>query len=70
MREFNYSGYLSHKQEHVHFKKRTVDFFTAAKRDKQVPKIEITAYLRNWLINHILRSDMKYKDFFNGKGLK
>ncbi len=70
MLEFNYSEYLSHKQEHVTFKKRTVDFLSAAKRGKQTLKVEITAFLRNWLVNHILRSDMKYKNFFNEKGLK
>ena len=70
MRDFNYQGYLSHKQEHIHFKKRTIDFLSAAKRDKQTLKNEITGYLRNWLVNHILRTDMKYKDFFSEKGLK
>jgi hemerythrin len=31
--------------------------------------IEILTYLKDWWINHILKIDMKYKSFFNEKGL-
>jgi len=65
----HYKDYAVHKMAHNTFKKKTSDLLTTAKTSKQIQITGIAAYLRNWLVNHILTTDMDYKDFFNEKGL-
>ncbi len=70
MRDYDYPEYSLHKEKHTEFKKRTVAFCMDTMAYKETIPTEILSYLKNWLINHILKSDMKYKSFFNEKGLK
>jgi len=56
-------------EQHKEFRKKTVAFAVDTMKYKETLPIELLTYLQNWLINHILESDMKYKSFFNKKGL-
>jgi hemerythrin len=58
-----------HKEQHKEFRKKTVAFCMGTMAYKEAIATEILSYLKNWLVNHILKSDMKYKSFFNDKGL-
>ena len=69
MIEYDYPDYSSHKEQHIEFRKKTVAFAVDTMKYKEALPIEILSYLQNWLINHILTSDMKFKSFFNEKGL-
>ncbi len=31
--------------------------------------IELVIFIADWIENHILKSDMEYKDFLNSKGV-
>jgi hemerythrin len=69
MLEYNYPYYSEQKEQHKEFKKRTATFCMDAMAYKTNVPIEILTYLKDWWINHILKIDMKYKSFFNEKGL-
>ncbi len=52
------------------FKKQTADFCFEAIQNKDNIPSEILAYLKDWLTNHILKSDMQYKTFLDEQGKK
>jgi len=70
MIEYGYPDYSSHKEQHKAFRKKTVAFCMETIEKKTTIPEEILAYLKDWLSNHILISDMSYKTFFNEKGLR
>lgn len=70
MLEYDYPGYQQQKDQHRGFMKKVVDFcMDTSKHKNGVPK-DVLLFLKNWVENHILVADMKYKDFFNERGLK
>ncbi|MCF6159396.1 MAG: bacteriohemerythrin [wastewater metagenome] len=70
MLDYGYPEYLSHRKQHLEFKKKTSDFCMETMAHKMAVPVEIFVYLRSWWRNHILKEDMKYKKFFNERGLK
>ena len=70
MIKYNYPDYSIHKDQHSKFKDQLITFCKDTKAHKESIPTEIFSYLRTWLINHILETDMAYKSFFNEKGLR
>jgi len=70
MLDYDYPEYSSQKRQHQEFKRKTVDFCMETLVHKATIPTEIFAYLKLWWINHILKEDMKYKKFFNERGLR
>jgi len=70
MLEYGYPEYSIQKKQHQEFKRKTVDFCMETMAHKVTVPTEIFSYLKLWWTNHILQEDMKYKKFFNEKGLK
>jgi hemerythrin len=69
MREHGYPDYVSQQSEHTEFKTRTANFCLEAMAHKKALPQELLTYLVNWLTYHILESDMKYKAYFQAKGV-
>lgn len=69
MLEYGYPEYLTQKKQHSEFKRKTVDFCMETMARKETVPTEIFTYLKSWWTNHILKEDMKYKKFFNDRGL-
>jgi hemerythrin len=70
MMAYDYPGLEEQKQEHRAYRIKTVDFSTATMLGiDTVPEI-LLVYLFEWWTHHILDEDMKYKQFFAGKGVK
>ena len=63
LRKCNYPGYLSQQSQHKEFVKTTVKFCMDTMVYKESTPVEIVAFLKDWLIDHILLSDMQYKPF-------
>ncbi len=69
MSKYNYPEYGTHRKEHMGFIQKTAELSSdAIDLEKNVPS-EMLLFLKDWLLNHILKSDMQYKDFFKEKGL-
>jgi hemerythrin-like metal-binding protein len=69
MRQHGYPDYTSQEWEHTEFKTKTASFCMDAIAEKKALPRELLTYLRNWLADHILESDMKYKAYFKEKGI-
>jgi len=69
--KYNYPNTVLHKKEHSKF----VQFVSDSHEDLRttgylLAAIELFNFLREWLIKHILVTDMKYTKFFTNMGIK
>ncbi len=69
MQEHSYPDYHPHKQLHDDLRKKVGDVITEFEQGRAVPA-EIMAFLSDWLINHIMKQDKKYGEFFSKKGIR
>jgi len=69
MKNYNYPEYSIHREQHKTFKLQVVTFCIETMAEKETIPDEVLSYLKSWLINHILETDMKYKTFFQNHGL-
>ncbi len=70
MQTYAYPGLADQKREHEAFVKKIQDFHTSFNAGKLALSIEMSSFLKNWLIQHISGTDRKYQEFFNAKGVK
>jgi hemerythrin-like metal-binding protein len=70
MKIHDYPGYADHHKEHEELKAQVSDFNNRLKSGKASFSLELMMFLKNWLAQHIMGSDMQYKDFFIGKGAR
>ena len=69
MREHQYADYMSHRKTHLGFIRRTAELSSDATGFAEHVPSETLSFLKNWLLDHILKTDMQYKNFFKEKGL-
>jgi hemerythrin-like metal-binding protein len=69
MRLHDYPSYEGHRKEHEELKKQVADYYEQLKSGRKSFSLSLLNFLKDWLTNHILGTDMKYKDFFAKKGL-
>lgn len=67
---YNYHEYETHKNEHESLTEQVMDFYMRYQEGKAVFSLELINFLKDWLIHHIMGSDMKYKDFFLSKNVQ
>lgn len=70
MQKYNYSGYNSQKREHDAFIDKIQTFQRDFNAGKLTLSLDVSSFLKNWLVQHISVEDKKYESFFNQKGLK
>jgi hemerythrin-like metal-binding protein len=72
MREQAYPDYEKHIQLHRNFIERTNDFLDryATESDRDQIAGDMLDFLKDWFINHIMKIDKQYTDFFHAKGIK
>ena len=68
-KRFDYPKAHFHKQEHEKFVEKVTQFKKDFDKGNQLVSIPLLSFLRDWLVNHINVSDMKYGEFFNKNGL-
>jgi len=67
---FKYPDAEKHIAEHQQFIEQ-VGLFTAELQEKKISlSFDVMDFLKNWLLNHILKSDKAYTQWFNNYGLK
>ncbi len=60
MMDINYSDIDSHKKEHAEFVEKILDVKNRYESGKMVMSLEITNFVKNWLVDHIMGTDQKY----------
>jgi len=70
MEEHLYPDYAEHKEQHLAYQKKVESLCIACLHLEGDLPDQLISFLRNWWMNHILEEDMKYKAFFEEKGLQ
>ena len=69
LEENNYPSLIDHSKKHTEYGERVTDFcLKTVEKNKNMPE-ELISYLGEWWVGHILYEDMKYKSFFEEKGI-
>lgn len=69
MAEYGYDQKTAHEEQHRMFIDTTVSFYSATDIGPNILSNALLEYLSSWLVDHILGEDMKYKEYFQGKGI-
>jgi hemerythrin len=67
MQKYGYPDIEQHKEQHIYFFKTTAELSINALNKQSMVSNEIIEFLKMWLTLHVLKCDMKYKDFFKAK---
>lgn len=67
MKSIKYPKLEDHQRQHIDLKNQVKQFQDTIYRHGTIPEEEILEFLRNWLINHIIQSDLAIKDFLAKK---
>lgn len=70
LKEYNYPDYENHKNKHQSYKQKVSDFAVEILEYREDMPTDLLNYLKQWWTNHILIEDMKYKPFFEEKGVQ
>ena len=68
--KYNYPESETHKIIHEKFTQQVLDYQKQQHEGKNIISVEMMDILSGWLTNHITKTDKKYTEFFNSKGLK
>jgi hemerythrin-like metal-binding protein len=68
-RKFAYPEFEQHKKEHDDLTRKAKALKASFDQGKQTISIEVLYFLKDWLNNHILKTDKQYNPFLNSKGL-
>lgn len=64
MKKHAYPDYEEHRDAHADLVRKVVDFQAQLKSGKKVFSVELMSFLKDWLLNHILKTDKRYSGFF------
>jgi len=67
LKSHNYISLPTHKMEHDRFTKKVQGFQTDFEAGRASISIDIITFLKDWLLNHILKTDMNYSEFLTKK---
>ena len=70
MKIHGYPKYEVHKKEHEDLTKEVVDLFNKYNTGEPVSAIVVGEFLKDWLKNHIKKTDMQFGSFLNSKGVR
>lgn len=68
--QYGYPEGPQHTQLHNDLKKQVMDFRDKLEKGEVTISAELLNFLKDWLINHILREDKKYCQYLVQKGAK
>ena len=69
-KQYGYPDFPAHKVEHDLLTKQAVDLKQKFDAGQTAISSQTGNFLKDWLINHIQKTDKKYTAFLNGKGLR
>ncbi len=68
--EYAYPDAVQHKKEHDSFVAKVVDLENRFMGGTVILTFEVTDFLKKWVRDHIMGTDMKYRDFLISNGVK
>ncbi len=69
-RQYGYPGAPDHIKEHHHLTKTAKELQTASDSGKTTITLDVMNFLKDWLVNHIMKSDKSFGPFLNAHGVK
>nr|WP_319400017.1 bacteriohemerythrin [uncultured Carboxylicivirga sp.] len=70
MKRISYPYFDDHKAEHEAFIEKATNFHKKMSEGKMILSLEVTNFLKDWLVNHIKISDQKYAQFASANAEK
>lgn len=71
MEQHGYENFEKHQFEHYFVIKKLQKFVNdEIDRNQKDTVLNLVSFVSDWITNHILQEDMKYKDFLNNKGVQ
>lgn len=70
MKSIGFEGFEKHKDSHKTFADKVNSFQQMLASGQQDISVEVVAFLRDWLINHIQNIDMQFVDEFKKHGIR
>lgn len=70
MGKYGYPDKPVHKAKHIELTHSVGAFYQEMKAGKKFLNIELATFLKDWLNNHILETDVKFGQFLADKGVK
>ena len=68
-KRYGYPEFASHKKEHEALTKQALELSERFSQGEAVLSAETMTFLKNWLHDHIMKSDKKFGPFLNSKGI-
>lgn len=68
--QFNYAETAAHKKAHTELKSQVMDFIGKVNSGTANISMDLMNFLRDWLVNHICKTDKRYVKTFLDKGLE
>ncbi|MGM0376761.1 MAG: bacteriohemerythrin [Bacteroidota bacterium] len=65
MKSIGYPDFDAHKEKHDFYIEKINEFYEKIKKDELILSLEVTNFLKTWLINHIKGTDQQYARFAN-----
>lgn len=70
MSEYGFAGLVSHKTGHEQLTDRVRAFQADFRQGRVAMSIDVMYFLIEWLDQHILGTDMEYRDFLTSRGVR
>ena len=69
-REYNYPEAEEHIAQHQALLKKARTLYKELQEGRSVLSNEVLDFLQDWVMNHIMKTDTRYSEFFNGKEIR
>lgn len=70
MQEHGYAGYEAHKLQHDILIRQVVNLNAQLQQGQPVLNLEVLEFLKDWLLDHIVHSDLLYVPFLTQRGVR
>ncbi|ASB48662.1 bacteriohemerythrin [Alkalitalea saponilacus] len=67
MKSVNYPDLKEHQEIHAFYVEKITGFYEKIKEGKLILSLEVTNFLKTWLINHIKGTDQQYARYVDGQ---
>ena len=70
LRKTNFPAFAAHQAEHQRFIEKVNQFTEDLKAGRNASSISVLGFLKDWLAEHIKRTDRSYSAYLNSQGVK